>query len=203
MIYVAHRINTTAELEQVPTEFGVEIDLREREGEIVLSHDPFMEGVCLNDYLKHYQHSLLILNMKSAHLEQEALKTLKKHKINNYFFLDSSMSSIIALSKFKEYHFAGRVSEFERITSTALSNNIFSWAWIDCFTKFSLSKNDFEVLNKKFGMRVCLTSPDLLGRPEDIDLHANMLRKLKIIPDAICTKLHNINFWKNAFYEKT
>ena len=199
MIFVAHRINTIAELNQVPSDFGVEIDLRDRGGEIVLSHDPFMEGVSLDDYLKHYQHSLLIMNMKSAHLEVEALEALKKRSIENYFFLDSSMSSVIALAKFKKYHFAGRVSEFESIDSAALSNAIFSWAWIDCFTKFSLSKEDYELLNTAFGMRVCLTSPDLLGRPKDIAFHANKLLKLGIAPDAICTKLQNIKIWRQAF----
>ncbi|MDG0794535.1 hypothetical protein OMP38_29615 [Cohnella ginsengisoli] len=64
MEYIAHRINTVAELKMVPHEYGVELDLRDYGDRLILQHDPFTDGEDFEEYLKHYQHGTMILNIK-------------------------------------------------------------------------------------------------------------------------------------------
>ena len=64
--FCCHRINTIKELKEISIEYGIEIDLRDNvNGEIHLAHDPFILGELFEEYLKHYQHSFIILNIKS------------------------------------------------------------------------------------------------------------------------------------------
>ena len=49
--YIAHRINTVKELNQVPIEYGIELDLRDRDDKLILAHDPFQQGEPLDSYL--------------------------------------------------------------------------------------------------------------------------------------------------------
>ena len=44
MLYIAHRINTIEELNSIPLEWGVEIDLRDFNDDIVLQHDPYISN---------------------------------------------------------------------------------------------------------------------------------------------------------------
>src|SRR4030067_2525890 len=44
MKYIAHRVNTLADLRSLPREYGGEIDLRDRGERLILQHDPFKDG---------------------------------------------------------------------------------------------------------------------------------------------------------------
>ena len=45
MEYIAHRVNTVAELKELSTEYGVELDLRDDlNGRIYIQHNPFEPG---------------------------------------------------------------------------------------------------------------------------------------------------------------
>ena len=66
MQFIAHRINTISELRNLPTEYGVEIDLRDSlDGRIYIQHNPFESGEDFEKYLKEYHHGTMILNIKS------------------------------------------------------------------------------------------------------------------------------------------
>ena len=52
MIYISHRINTVKELDLIPTEYGVEIDVRADGEKLILAHDPFNEGEVLESFSK-------------------------------------------------------------------------------------------------------------------------------------------------------
>ena len=53
MEYIAHRINTVAELRTLPETFGVELDLRDSlDGRIYIQHNPFEPGEDFESYLK-------------------------------------------------------------------------------------------------------------------------------------------------------
>ena len=68
MLYCCHRINTIDELKQIDVEYGIEIDLRDNlNGEIYLSHDPFITGELFDNFLKFYKHKFIILNIKTLH----------------------------------------------------------------------------------------------------------------------------------------
>jgi hypothetical protein len=196
MQFIAHRINTIADLRTVPKEYGVEIDVRVDVNSIILGHDPGLNGVEINEFLKYFEHYLLIINVKTEKIEKNIIDILRDKNISNYFFLDSSMSSIVQLSPKAEKKFSGRISEFESIESIKLSKDLVDWVWVDCFTKFSLTTVNFQILKDVLNKKICLTSPDLVGRPEDIALHAHIIRSLGCFPDAICCKLGNIEKWK-------
>ena len=51
MIYL-HRINSIEELNIVPSDKGIEFDVREYKGEIVIAHDFERPGPLLSDFLK-------------------------------------------------------------------------------------------------------------------------------------------------------
>ena len=84
MLKIAHRINTIEQLKQTPGEYGVEMDLRPFGDKIIIHHDAFKEGEDFEEWLKYYQHALLILNTKAEGMEDRILELMEKHKIENY-----------------------------------------------------------------------------------------------------------------------
>jgi hypothetical protein len=194
MIYVAHRVNTINELKKIPEIYGVEVDLRDCGNEIVLQHNPFIGGELFEDYLRNYRHRLLILNIKSERIEFRVLKLLKRYGVRDYFFLDSSFPMIFQLFKHGEYNTAVRLSEFESIDTVMRVQGLVKWVWVDCFTKFVLRGKEYEAM-KRARFSMCLVSPELQGRHDDIVEHCSELDNQRIIPDAVCTKLANISLW--------
>lgn len=196
MIFVAHRINTVEELKKIPQHFGVEIDLRDQNEKIILQHDPFKDGEDFEIYLKHYAHSLLILDIKSERIEFKVLDLLIKYNIQNYFFLNSSFPMIYALSQQGQKNIAGRFSELEGLDTIFKMKNGVRWVWVDCFSQLPLDKEKFTRL-KSLGLKLCLVSPDLVGRAHEIESYNNFFKKEGIVFDAICTKYYNISRWSN------
>ena len=113
MLYCCHRINTINDIKEINNSYGVEIDLRDNtNGEIHLSHDPFILGEKFENFLNYYNHSFLILNIKSEGIEYKILELLIKFNITNYFFLDSSFPMIYKLSNEGNKNIAVRFSKF-------------------------------------------------------------------------------------------
>jgi hypothetical protein len=191
MIYIAHRINTIEQLKEVPEEFGVEVDIRDSAGELIMVHDPFSPGEKFENYLKHYKHKLIILNVKSERIEFKILELLKKYKIKNYFFLDSSFPMIWTLNKAGENNIALRFSEYEPIENILAAKDMAKWIWIDCFSKFPVDDETYKII-KSSGLKTCLVSPELQGRPEDLIKYITYIKEHKMVFDATCTKLYNI-----------
>jgi hypothetical protein len=195
--FICHRINTVNELKNIDKEFGVEIDLRDDHisGKLILAHDPFSEGEYFEDYLKEYNKNTLILNIKSERIEIECLKLLEKYNITNYFFLDSSFPMIYLLNKeYKNNNNACRFSEYELIDNFINCKNMFSTVWVDCFTKFPLNKENYDLI-KNENKKICIVSPELQKQPEKIENYRNYIIKNNIIPDMICCKVYNIINW--------
>lgn len=185
MLFIAHRVNTVAQLKDVPTSQGVEIDLRDFNGRLVLQHDPFKDGEDFDDYLRHFRHQLVILNIKSERIEWKVLESIKRHKVRNYFFLDSSFPMIRQLVDAGERRIAVRFSEFEPVESALALAGAIDWVWVDCFTHMPLDPDSYIRLKENF--RLCAVSPELQGRPVDtIPEYAESLRPFPV--DAVCTK---------------
>ena len=196
MNFIAHRINTIAELKKIPIEYGVELDLRDSGNRLILQHEPFKSGENFEEYLKYYKHRTIIFNIKSERIEFRILELVKKYCIKSYFFLDSSFPMIYQLTKQGERNIALRFSEFESLDSILLMKDKVNWVWVDCFTKLCINKKSYRML-KNAGFKLCLVSPELQGRVNDIDKYRQYLKKENIIFDAICSKIYNINKWKN------
>ena len=57
-------------------------------GIIILRHSlKYKDGEDFEEYLRHYNHGTMILNIKSERIEFNVLKLLKKYGIKKYFFL--------------------------------------------------------------------------------------------------------------------
>ena len=195
--FICHRINTIEELKYIASEFGVEIDLRDdhKTGKIILVHEPFSHGEYFEDYLKEYHHNTLILNIKSERIEIECLKLLEKYNITNYFFLDSTFPMIYLLNKdYNNNNIAYRFSEYENIDNFLDNKNMFSSIWVDCFTKFPLNKENYEII-KNTNIKICLVSPELQKQSEKLEIYRNYIIENNIIPNMICCKVYNIINW--------
>ncbi len=200
-MFIAHRVNTIKELNEIPTEFGVEVDIRDYYGELVLDHDPFIHtgsgSESFEDYLKNYKHSFIILNIKSERLEYKVLELLKKYSVTNYFFLDSSFPMMVSLSKEGEKNIAVRYSEYESIYTVTRVSGMFNWVWADCFTKFPLNHYIFQLM-KINEFKVCVVSPELQGQPEKIKQYIDFMIQNNIKPDMVCDKIYNYDLWKEV-----
>lgn len=201
--YIAHRVNRSSELCDIPWEYGVEIDIRDNcDGKIYLNHDPFVPGEDFEEYLKTYtvdkkrDNGIMILNVKSERIEHKALELIEKYGIRNYFFLDSSFPMIKLLSDNKNKNVAIRFSEYEGADTVMAMKNRINWVWVDCFSSFPLDKNTYSLF-KENGFKLCIVSPELQGQPEKIEEYGRYMKTNGIMPDAVCTKIYNIEKWKS------
>ena len=195
MEFIAHRINTIEELLKIPKEYGVELDIRDFGERLVLQHDPFTDGEDFEEYLKHYNHGTIILNIKSERIENRVLELLKRYDIRRYFFLDSSFPMIYVLSQSDEKNIALRFSEFEGIDTILAMSKKVEWIWVDCFTKLAITTEHYKIL-KEHDFKLCLVSPELQGQDEKLESYKQYLKDQGIFFDAICTKAYNVARWR-------
>ena len=196
MEYIAHRINTITELKQTDSDWGVELDLHSFKNKLIINHDPFVDGEDFEEYLTHYNHGTLILNIKEEGLEWRCLELLEKFNVKNYFFLDSSIPIIHQLIKSNNKNIAVRFSKYEPLEFVLNFKNHVNWVWVDCFDDLILNSENYKILKTNY-FKICLVSPELQKHKNKIGDFANKLKKLKIFPDAICTKKYSIELWKN------
>ena len=194
MEYIAHRINTIEELQQTPKEYGVEVDLRDYEERLILQHDPFKDGEDFEEFLKHYNHGTMILNIKSEGIEHKVKEYIHQYNIKKYFFLDSSFPMIYLLSKNNEKNIALRFSEYEEMDTILAMAGKVKWVWVDCFSRLPITSDKYALL-KENGFQLCLVSPELQRQDEKVELYRQDLHENGIVFDAICTKIYNIKRW--------
>ncbi len=195
MKYIAHRVNTIEELKSLPEEYGVELDVRDSSNDLIIVHNPFEEGENFEEYLKNYHHSTMIVNVKSERTEHKILELLDKYNIKDFFFLDSSIPMIYLLSNMGITKSAVRFSEIEPIELALSMKGRADWVWVDCFSKLPINQDNYKIL-KDNGFKLCLVSPELQGRQEDIEKYKEYILKNNIKFDAVCTKSYNIDKWK-------
>lgn len=196
MEFIAHRVNTIKELQKLSPQYGVELDLRDDyEGRIYIAHHPYVRGEYFEDYLKEYRHGTMILNIKSERIEEQVLKLIHRYQVKTYFFLDCSFPMIYFLIQNGERNIALRVSEYEGMDTARRMRGKAEWIWADCFHQIPVNKEELEEL-KSMGYRVCLVSPELQGREQEIETYKAMIEEQQLCFDAICTKACNIPRWK-------
>ena len=188
MEIIAHRRNRIEELIATPHDQGVEVDIRSDGGRLLIHHDPFAGGVDFEEWIAHYQHGTLILNVKEEGLEARLLAIMADRAIERFFFLDQSFPFLIRTARQGERRCAVRVSEYEAIETALAIAPLIDWAWIDCFSRFPLDRAVAARLSEA-GLRLCLVSPELQGRPADeiADLRALLVAEA-IRAAAVCTK---------------
>ena len=153
--------------------FGVETDIRDFDGNLVISHDlPNKDSLALELMFKYYNESgsslPLALNIKSDGLQVELMKLLEKYRIINYFVFDMSIPD------FKSYASMGlnsyfRLSEYESDLSLYDQSK---GIWLDSFDKIWYDRN---LINDHSGSdkQICIVSEELHRR--DHIYHWNFL----------------------------
>ena len=119
---------------------------------------------------------------------------MRKEKIENYFFLDQSFPFLMKTINSGESKVAIRISEFESIETAMNLKGKVEWLWIDCFTKFPITKVDADVLSNECGYKLCFVSPELQGRVNKNGI-INFRKEIEsegIYGDAVCTKYPEI-----------
>lgn len=188
MIIVKHRVNLTAELQTVPHNFGVEIDVRSFNGEIILQHNPLEAGERFIDWITHFNHELLILNVKEEGLEVNLISILKNYNINSFFLLDQSFPSLYRMSQNSPQLVSIRASDFEPISTSILLNP--GWVWLDSHSGNWEYLIESMALLKETKVKTCLVSPELQRQDSkgELMMLKTMIRKKSLEFDAVCTK---------------
>lgn len=203
-MYIIHRVNSIEKLQTIPHEFGVEIDIRGYGDKLLLNHDPIKKNGkydVLDDYLSNYHHSFIVFNVKEAGYEELIIESARKHRVQDYFFLDVEFPFFYRYTRTKGFRkIAVRFSEAEPIEFTLAQKNeegfLIDWVWIDTNTQLPLNKDNYLQMQ---GLKMCLVSPDRWGRPEDILQYAKDMKDNNLNIQAIMTELQYVPLWKQQY----
>jgi hypothetical protein len=184
MLLIEHRVNTIEHLRRVPPERGIEVDVRDYEGDLRLVHDPLLSGERLEDLLVAYRHALVIFNVKCDGLEERIMALAAQYGVQNYFFLDLANPTLVNLTRRGVRQVAVRYSEFEPLAFALAFAGKAEWVWVDCFTHLPLNLETYRRLHEHF--KICLVSPELQKHPRQwIQSFREQLHDMPI--DAVCT----------------
>jgi glycerophosphoryl diester phosphodiesterase len=201
-----HEKNTVAAFTRsLECGYGIETDVRDCNGKLVISHDlPSQVTYLFDEFLATYckfskmkNSSLYIaINIKSDGLQDKVKKLLDKYKIQHYFVFDMSVPDTINYIKQGVVVFS-RVSELENNNTLNLMTN---GIWLDQFYgdwyKAEIIKELVDSYNQ-----VCVVSPELHNRSKDkcwemlLKLPENIRSRI-----MLCTDLPDKA--KEFFYEK-
>jgi hypothetical protein len=195
---IAHRINTLEQLEEISETMPVEFDVRDSNGKCIVEHDPFKLGIPLDIYLDKCKKRFLIVNIKSEGIEKVVLDMLRLRGIDRFFMLDCTIPVLYKFALQEEHRFAVRLSEVEPLEFVIHWKDKAEWIWVDCFSKNILTK-DLEIKLHSLGFKLCIVSPELHGRPDDIKKYSQIIYDLGIKIDAICTKIQYMDIWRQLY----
>ena len=199
---IAHRINyldASAAISVFSVADGIEFDIRDSAGNIIVQHDPFKGGQLFEEFVSFCNpDKFYIVNVKSEGIELEAIRILEDHGCHKFFLLDCSIPMIVKLGRIGETRIAARISEFESIDTLTHLRPYIQWVWVDVFTQLPLTEHIIEKL-RTMDLKVCLVSPELQQQQEKIEIYRDELQKASIRIVAVCTKLHNISRWTPSF----
>jgi len=185
----SHRVNTISALEKIGPTYGVEIDLRSKNGSLILAHDPFEEGELFSEWLKYWRGQSLILNVKEDALENSILGHLSPYGITDFFFLDQSYPSIRRTINMGVTKVATRASDFEDLETCLKSGS--DWVWLDSFSgNWEYLRDAVPALSEN-GQRTCLVSPELQRVDSAAELASlqEMIKKSNLKIYSVCTKV--------------
>lgn len=144
--------------------FGIEYDIRDSAGELVISHDP-PTGVqeTFNQFLSSAirNNALHAINIKSDGLSRIFLEEFSL-KLNNFAHVFFDMSYVESLKYRSEgMPVAIRVSEKELFPSSTQSSN---YLWVDALRTDWWLKKDYDFFESEGGAIPIFVSPELHGR---------------------------------------
>ena len=142
--------------------FGVETDLRDIKGEIVISHNmPRGNEMSFEDLLKLLDGRALTLalNIKADGMADEIKRLLEKYNVSNYFTFDMSIPEMVYQHKTGLNVFTG----LSDIVPLPVMYEQAKGVWLDCFNSDWFGEVEIQnILNQD--KKVCIVSPDLHKR---------------------------------------
>lgn len=167
--------------------FGTETDLRDLDGELVISHDTpksHKSILTFEKLLKIYCYSkcdgVLALNIKADGLQQKIKTLITKYNVDNYVLFDMSVPDQVATMRIG-LKFLTRISDLEPYPCLVDSASGF---WVDEFSDGWLTTKILEDIIR-LGKPAFVVSPELHDRP-----HLNRWKMLKQYIDSdliLCT----------------
>jgi hypothetical protein len=176
MEFIAHRgywkeksqQNTLSSFElAIDKGYGIETDLRDLDGKVVISHDPPAPSVThrmyfedlLRYYVKKNSSVTLALNVKADGISTWVKELLIKYNVKNYFIFDCSVPELLRYRK-AELNYYSRESDIETVPSLYDQSK---GIWLDQFANLWFNESDIRKHLEK-GKSVCVVSSDLHGR---------------------------------------
>lgn len=158
--------------------FGIETDIRDYCGRLVVSHNVADEKcidfeMVLEAYSKMNSNAYLALNVKADGIQELLKKLLDKYQITHYFVFDMSVPEQVVYAK-QNFRFFARQSDIEK---QCVQYEQADGVWLDAFYDDAWlgAANVQAHLDK--GKKVCIVSPELHQR-EHQDFWRN-IRSLK------------------------
>ena len=154
--------------------FGIETDVRDYRGELVISHDIATEkSMKFSDFIRIYKkfspERPIAVNIKSDGLQDLLANFLHKEMITNYFVFDMSIPDSLVYIK-KSISTFLRISEYENYNALCQSVD---GIWLDSFNSDWFNEKDIsDILNR--GKKICIISPEVHKRD-----HINVWKLLK------------------------
>lgn len=142
--------------------FGIETDLRDIKGEIVISHNMPQGGeMKFEDLLKLLdgRDLTLALNIKADGMADEIKRLLEKYRVSNYFTFDMSIPEMVYQHKTGLKFFTGQSDIIPEPIMFDKAEGI----WLDSFNSDWFGAKEIKnILNQD--KEVCIVSPDLHKR---------------------------------------
>ena len=145
--------------------FGLQVDIRDHVGGLVVAHDvddagsyPFRKLCTL---LQQHPDATLALNIQSGGLQDLLCEALAHHGISNYFLFDMAVPDLLASLRSGLRCFT-RQSELE---TTPILYPQSHGVWVDMFEQDWLTSNDIR-MHIKHAKDVAIVSPELHGRDQ-------------------------------------
>lgn len=144
--------------------FGIETDLRDYCGELVISHDMANgTSVRAEDFFRHYtdlqSNATLALNVKSDGIQKILADILKRYRITNYFMFDMSIPEMV-IYKRDGFRFFTRHSDIEE---QCVLYQYAIGVWLDSFYGQNWLTKDIIQKHLDEGKQICVISPEIHG----------------------------------------
>jgi hypothetical protein len=147
--------------------YGIETDLRDHGGNIVVSHDPTEAGArtfesLLQAYTKRGNETPLALNIKADGLRDIIARLLGKYRVRNCFVFDMSIPDCL-------HYLCAEIPVFVRLSEYEPQTPLLDRAagvWLDAFESEWWTPDTIRALHAR-GKLVAVVSSELHGRPHE------------------------------------
>ena len=145
--------------------FGIETDIRDYMGKLVISHNVADDNsILVEDVFKSYIdnscETILALNVKADGIQCLLKPLLDKYQIKNYFLFDMSIPELVVNEKEHLKYF----TRYSDIENECVMYDKSYGIWLDAFYDDKFMSVDKIMQFVKDNKKVCIVSPELHGK---------------------------------------